>query len=87
MKKETTIYDIARELNISPATVSRAMNGHPAINIKTKERVGVSLFLSLGDLVFSFVIPATIPSERGITTLLSFLRRQESIQLSFCLFS
>ncbi len=39
MKKETTIYDIARELNISPATVSRAINGHPAINIKTRERV------------------------------------------------
>lgn len=39
MKRETTIYDIAKELNISPATVSRAINGHPAINSRTKDKV------------------------------------------------
>lgn len=39
MKKEATIYDIARELGISPATVSRALNGHSATNVKTKEKV------------------------------------------------
>lgn len=39
MKKEATIYDIAKELGISPATVSRALNGHSATNIKTKEKV------------------------------------------------
>jgi LacI family transcriptional regulator len=37
MEKETTIYDIAKQLNISPATVSRALNDHPAINIDTKK--------------------------------------------------
>jgi len=37
MEKETTIYDIAEQLNISPATVSRALNDHPAINIDTKK--------------------------------------------------
>jgi LacI family transcriptional regulator len=36
MEKEVTIYDIAKILNLSPATVSRALNDHPAINSKTK---------------------------------------------------
>ncbi|WP_159469446.1 LacI family DNA-binding transcriptional regulator [Dyadobacter sp. 3J3] len=36
MDREITIYDIAKILEISPATVSRALNDHPAINIKTK---------------------------------------------------
>ncbi|MFT5884084.1 MAG: LacI family transcriptional regulator [Arcticibacterium sp.] len=39
MKKEITIYDIADQLNISPSTVSRALNDHPAINERTKERI------------------------------------------------
>ncbi|MEO6685214.1 MAG: LacI family DNA-binding transcriptional regulator [Dyadobacter sp.] len=36
MDREITIYDIAKILEISPATVSRALNDHPAINSKTK---------------------------------------------------
>lgn len=36
MEKEVTIYDIAKILNLSAATVSRALNDHPAINIKTR---------------------------------------------------
>ncbi|HEV7378230.1 MAG TPA: LacI family DNA-binding transcriptional regulator [Dyadobacter sp.] len=36
MEKEVTIYDIAKILNLSPATVSRALNDHPAINSNTK---------------------------------------------------
>lgn len=36
MEKEITIYDLAKILGISPATVSRALNDHPAINAKTK---------------------------------------------------
>ncbi|UFH55056.1 LacI family DNA-binding transcriptional regulator [Spirosoma sp. KNUC1025] len=39
MEKETTIYDIARILNLSPATVSRALNDHPAINSNTKSLI------------------------------------------------
>ncbi|MEO6283754.1 MAG: LacI family DNA-binding transcriptional regulator [Dyadobacter sp.] len=35
-EKEITIYDIAKILGISPATVSRALNDHPAINSQTK---------------------------------------------------
>lgn len=40
MKKfRATLKDISKELNISISTVSRALNNHPAINIKTKKRV------------------------------------------------
>lgn len=38
-KDKTTIYDIAKELNITPSTVSRALSNHPRISEKTKERV------------------------------------------------
>ncbi|WP_431214469.1 LacI family DNA-binding transcriptional regulator [Puia sp. P3] len=38
-KKEITIYDIAKVLNLSPATVSRGLKDHPAINIKTRKRI------------------------------------------------
>lgn len=38
-KARTTITDIARELNISPSTVSRALNNHPAISKKTRDAV------------------------------------------------
>ncbi|MBL7814829.1 MAG: LacI family DNA-binding transcriptional regulator [Saprospiraceae bacterium] len=36
MEKEVTIYDIAKELNVSAATVSRALNGHTGISEKKK---------------------------------------------------
>jgi LacI family transcriptional regulator len=38
-KKDITIYDIAKELGLSPATVSRGLKDHPAINIKTRKRI------------------------------------------------
>ncbi len=38
-KTEVTIYDIAEALNISPSTVSRALNDHPAIRKETKEKI------------------------------------------------
>jgi LacI family transcriptional regulator len=37
--KEITIYDLADRLNISPATVSRGLKDHPAINKATKKRI------------------------------------------------
>src|SRR5215211_6450298 len=37
--KEVTIYDIARKLNISPATVSRGLKDHPGISKKTKKKI------------------------------------------------
>src|ERR1700743_813784 len=38
-KKDITIYDIAKVLSLSPATVSRGLKDHPAINIKTRKRI------------------------------------------------
>jgi LacI family transcriptional regulator len=37
--KEVTILDIAKELNISIATVSRALNDDPVVSKKTKKRI------------------------------------------------
>ena len=38
-EKEVTIYDIAGRLNISIATVSRALKDSPAVNKKTKKKI------------------------------------------------
>lgn len=37
--KDITIYDIARQLNVSSATVSRALKNNPAINEKTRIKI------------------------------------------------
>jgi LacI family transcriptional regulator len=37
--KEITIYDLARQLNISIATVSRALNDDPVVSKKTKKKI------------------------------------------------
>ncbi|HMR91464.1 MAG TPA: LacI family DNA-binding transcriptional regulator [Chitinophagaceae bacterium] len=37
--KEITIYDIAQKLELSSATVSRALQGHPAINKNTRKKI------------------------------------------------
>lgn len=39
MSYKTTIIDIAKELNTTPATVSRALSNHPGISEKTKQSV------------------------------------------------
>jgi LacI family transcriptional regulator len=39
LKKNTTIYDIAKALNITVSTVSRALNGFPAISENTRRLV------------------------------------------------
>lgn len=38
-KKEVTIYDIAQKLDLSSATVSRALKDHPAINKNTRKKI------------------------------------------------
>jgi LacI family transcriptional regulator len=38
-EKEVTIYDIAQKLKISPATVSRGLQDHPAISKKTRKKI------------------------------------------------
>ena len=37
--KEVTIYDLAKKLNVSPATISRGLQDHPAISKKTKKKI------------------------------------------------
>ena len=37
--KEVTIYDIASALNISIATVSRALKNDPVVNKRTKKKI------------------------------------------------
>jgi LacI family transcriptional regulator len=44
---EPTIHDIARELNVSASTVSRALNNNPRISLKTREKIK-SVALVLG---------------------------------------
>ncbi|MFD3002346.1 LacI family DNA-binding transcriptional regulator [Pontibacter toksunensis] len=39
MDKDITIYDIAKGVGVSPTTVSRALNDHPAVNKKTKQLI------------------------------------------------
>ena len=39
MHKDITIYDLAKELNLSAATISRALKDHPAINKNTKKKI------------------------------------------------
>jgi len=46
-EKEITIYDLARELDISAATVSRGLQGHPTVSKKTRKRIN-DLALSKG---------------------------------------
>ncbi|MEG1017925.1 MAG: LacI family DNA-binding transcriptional regulator, partial [Oscillospiraceae bacterium] len=36
-KKNATIYDISKKLNVSVATVSRALNDNPRISQATKD--------------------------------------------------
>ena len=38
-KRQVTIKDIARELGISPSTVSKALKGHPDISLSTRKAV------------------------------------------------
>jgi len=39
MAHKVTIYDLAKRLKVSPATVSRSLNDHPSISKKTKDKV------------------------------------------------
>lgn len=38
-KREITIYDIAKDLNISAATVSRGLQGNPLVNSRTRKTI------------------------------------------------
>lgn len=55
MGKKTTIYDLAEELNVSPSTVSRSLNNHRSISVKTKNRV-ISKANELGYKINKFAV-------------------------------
>lgn len=38
-KKDITIYDIAKQMSMSPSTVSRALNNHPTVHADTQKKV------------------------------------------------
>lgn len=42
VKKDMTIYDIARKVNLSSSTISRALNDSPSISEKTKKKVALA---------------------------------------------
>ncbi|MCH7411011.1 LacI family transcriptional regulator [Belliella sp. DSM 111904] len=61
MDKEVTIYDIARGIGVSPTTVSRALNNHPAVKEKTKKKI----FQAAADMGYqSNVFAANLRSKK-----------------------
>ncbi|UJP65065.1 LacI family DNA-binding transcriptional regulator [Mongoliitalea daihaiensis] len=61
MEKEITIYDIAKQSGVSPTTVSRALNNHPAVKEKTKKKI----FQAASDLGYqSNVFAANLRSKK-----------------------
>ena len=61
MEKDITIYDIAKDLGVSPTTVSRALNNHPAVKEKTKKKI----FQAASDMGYqSNIFAANLRSKR-----------------------
>ena len=46
-KQDVTIYDVAREANVSMATVSRVVNGNTNVRKETRDKVLAVIDLSL----------------------------------------
>ncbi len=63
-RKRVTIKDIAKKLNISPSTVSRALNDHPRISSETKRKVK-EIAEELG--YFASGIARTLKTKRSMT--------------------
>lgn len=74
-EKEITIYDIARQLDLSAATVSRALKDHPSINKHTKKKVG-ELAAKLGYRSNSFASNLRKQHSNTIGVILHELRSQ-----------
>ncbi len=72
MPKKLTIYDIAREADVAPSTVSRVLSGHPNVSAKTRLKVeaiarahsfstwqSLRQQISLAQQTFAVIIPET----------------------------
>ena len=62
---QVTIKDIARELGISPSTVSRALKDHPDISPETKKAVNELMKEELGN---NCIFVMGVKSKVGIIT-------------------
>ncbi len=74
-EKEITIYDIAKQLDLSAATVSRALKDHPAINKHTKKKI-TDLALKLGYRSNNFASNLRKQKTNTIGVMLHELRSQ-----------
>lgn len=74
-EKEITIYDIAKQLNLSAATVSRALKDHPAINKHTKKKIA-ELATKLGYRSNTFASNLRRQSTNTIGLIIHELRSQ-----------
>ena len=74
-EKEITIYDLAAQLNLSAATVSRALNDHPAINKHTRKKIA-ELAIKLGYRPNNFASNLRKQKTNTIGVILHELRSQ-----------
>ena len=64
-RHQVTIIDIAKELNLSKSTVSRALTGHPSVNAATRQAVlelAEKLDYQRNMLAISLITKKRIPS-------------------------
>lgn len=94
IKKRVTIYDIANDLQVSPSTVSRALNDHYSIGISTKRKIfelaaergyrpnSVKRVSKIGVIVSSLSRPRMAAIVRGIEHVANLNRLKISVSES-----
>ena len=60
--KRVTIYDLAKAINLSPSYISKALNNHPSVGDKMKEKVRKSISSSTNQIQ-SQAHPAPAPNK------------------------
>lgn len=97
-KRQITIKDLARELNVSKSTVSRALRDSPDINTETKKRVldlvaaldyqpnsmALSLFRGKSHTIGVIIPSFTIPFYAGVISGLQDVANQEGYNIITC---
>ena len=62
-----TIYDVAREANVSMATVSRVVNGNPNVKPTTRKKVLDTIFLrNRATTEVTVVEPVVKPTKKSV---------------------